>query len=144
MKTKISNNYGWERPEIMHKYSIMWCSRLNFISKEQEFLTKMLKEKVFSIVDVHLTAKAEQLIERLDSLKKEAQSLLGQVSLHRNGLKVLFDGLDNQDDWDYKHAHRKLMIKMHEFDSNNQNLKKEIFRTITAAIKHQKQKQLPL
>ncbi len=144
MKTKISNNYGWERPEIMHKYSVMWCSRLNFILKEQEFLTRMLKEKVYSIVESHLTAKAEKLIEQLEELKKEAHDLLRGVNIHRNGLRVLFDGIQNQDDWDYKHAHRKLMIKMHEFDSTNQCLKKEIFHTITEAIKHQKQKRLSL
>ncbi|WP_159039923.1 hypothetical protein [Christiangramia fulva] len=144
MRTKISNCYGWERPEIMHKYSVMWCSRLNFISKEQEFLTRMLKEKVFLIMDSDLTAKAEKLIEQLDHLKKEAISLLRQVNLHRNGLRILFDKVTHEEDWDYKHAHRKLMIKMHEFDSKNQALKKEIFRTITTAIKHQKQKRLSL
>lgn len=144
MKTKLSNNYGWERPDIMHKYSVMWCSRLNFISKEQEFLKRMLKEKVFSIVDANLTAKAEDLIEKLEELKAEADMLIHKVSLHRNGLRVLFDGINNQDDWDYKHDHRKLLIKMHEFDSKNQCLKKEIFKTISSAIKHQKQKKLQL
>lgn len=144
MKTKLSNNYGWERPDIMHKYSVMWCSRLNFISKEQEFLKRMLKERVFSIVDANLTAKAEDLIEKLEELKTEADMLIRKVSLHRNGLRVLFDGINDQEDWDYKHDHRKLLIKMHEFDSKNQNLKKEIFKTISNAIKHQKQKRLQL
>lgn len=144
MKTKVSNNYGWERPEIMHKYSVMWCSRLNFISKEQQFLKKLLNEKVFSIVDANLTSKTEDLIEKLEGLKKEAEILLHKVNLHRNGLRVLFDGIHNQEEWDYKHNHRKLLIKMHEFDSKNQSLKKEIFKTISDAIKHQKQKRLTL
>ena len=144
MKTKKSNNYGWERPEIMHKYSLMWCSRLKFISKEQEFLKNMLKEKIFTIAESHLIPQAEKLMEELDELKKEADIMVHKIDLHRNGLRVLFDKIDNQDDWDYKHAHRKLMIKMHEFDGKNQCLKKEIFKTITDAIRHQKQKRLML
>lgn len=143
MKAKVSNNYGWERPDIMHKNSVMWHSRLKFILKELEFLNNLLKENVFPITESHLAGKAEDLIEKLGSLEKEVSILDSKVGQHMNGLKVLFDDKkQNQKEWDYKHEHRKLMIKVHEFDSNYQNLKKEIFKTVTAAIKHQKQKRI--
>lgn len=144
MEIQASNNfYGWENPEVMHTYSVMWHSRLNFINKEQEFLAQMLKEKIFNLLQSHLLSRAENLFKQLEQLKKEAQSLIEKVVRHKNGLRIPFDGIESAEDWDYKHQHRKLMIKMHEFDSKNQNLKKEIFRTISEAIKHQKQKLLP-
>ncbi len=142
MRIKQSNNYGWERPEIMHKYSLMWCSRLKFIANEHKFLNNMLKDKIFSFAESHLIPKGEKLMEQLDELQKEAEMLVHKIELHRNGLRILFDGIDNQEDWNYKHEHRKLLIKMHEFDSKNNFLKKEIFRTITEALKHHKQKRL--
>lgn len=145
MKTRISNNYGWERPDIMHKNSVMWHSRLRFILKEVEFLNNLLKENVFPITESHLAGKAEDLIEKLESLKKEVSILESKVSQHKNGLRVLFEEKkQNQQEWDYKHEHRKLMIKVHEFDSTYQNIKKEIFRTVTKAIKHQKQKRISM
>lgn len=143
MKTRVSNNYGWERPDLMHKNSVMWHSRLKFILKELEFLNNLLRENVFPITESHLAGKAEDLIERLESLENEVGVLESKVSKHMNGLNILFDNMkQKQKEWDYKHEHRKLMIKVHEFDSNYQNLKKEIFRTVTSAIKHQKQKRI--
>lgn len=142
MRIKQTNYYGWERPDIMHNYSLMWCSRLKFIANEHKFLKNMLKDKIFSLAESHLIPKGEKLMEELDALKKEADMLVRKIELHRNGLRILFDGLNDQDDWNYKHEHRKLMIKMHEFDSKNSCLKKEIFKTITEALKHHKQKRL--
>ncbi len=143
MKTKASNAYGWESPEIIHKYSVIWHSRLNFILKEVEFLKNLLNNNIFPIVESHLTDKAENFIEQLSELRKEVSLLLKKVTLHKNGVKVLFiKQPPYENEWDYKHEHRKLMIKMHEFDSKYQIMKKEIFRIVKDAIRHQKQKRI--
>ncbi|WP_026934900.1 hypothetical protein [Christiangramia echinicola] len=143
MQTKISNPYGWESPELIHKYSVIWHSRLNFILKELEFLKDLLKNNVYPIVESHLNNKAENYLEELDVLNKEVSSLLKTVTLHKNGVKILFvKQVPYENEWNYKHEHRKLMIKMHEFDSKYQIIKKEIFRLVKEAIKHQKQKRI--
>ncbi|MCH4824383.1 hypothetical protein ML462_14515 [Gramella lutea] len=143
MKTKSSNAYGWESPEIIHKYSVIWHSRLSFILKELEFLKTLLNNNIFPIVESHLADKAEDYLEELAELRKEVSSLLHKVTMHKNGVKILFLKQPlYENDWDYKHEHRKLLIKMHEFDSKFQILKKEIFRLVKDAIKHQKQKRI--
>ncbi|MBT8296151.1 MAG: hypothetical protein KJP01_04750 [Gramella sp.] len=143
MNAKISNAYGWGSPEIIHKYSVIWHSRLSFILKELEFLKSILNNNVFPIVESHLADKAENYLEELDSLRKEVSRLLKTMSLHKNGVKILFIKQAPFDrEWNYKHEHRKLMIKMHEFDSKYQSIKKEIFRLVKDAIRHQKQKKI--
>lgn len=143
MQTKISNAYGWECPEIMHKYSIIWHSRLSFILKELEFLTELLNKNIYPIVESHLSQKAEKFLEKLSDLKKEVSSLLQKVILHKNGVKILFiKQAPYENEWNYKHEHRKLMIKMHEFDGLYQIIKKEVFNTVKEAMRHQKQKRL--
>ncbi|TRO66847.1 hypothetical protein [Christiangramia sabulilitoris] len=141
MRTRNSNAYGWESPEIIHKYSVIWHSRLNFILKELEFLKSLLKNNVFSIVESHLAKTAEDHLEELMNLQGEVSRLLKTMTLHKNGVKILFiKHAPSENEWNYKHEHRKLMIKMHEFDSDYQMLKKEIFKVIKTAIRHQKQK----
>ncbi|MCP9200860.1 hypothetical protein MKO06_13145 [Gramella sp. GC03-9] len=143
MRTKEINSYGWERPDIIHKNSIMWDSRLSFIVKELDFLNSMLNANIYPIVESHLIEKSEVLKEQLKDLKTEVSSLLTKIKMHINGVKILFDkSIKTEEDYNYKHEHRKIMIKMHEFDSSYQNLKKEIFKTVTEAWKHQKQKKL--
>ena len=143
MYTKISNAYGWESPEIIHNYSVIWHSKLNFILKKIEFLKDLLKNNIFSIVETHLTRKGEKYMEELKEMKSEVSSLLNKVTLHKNGVKILFVRQFPYDSvWDYKHEHRKLMIKMHEFDSKYQLIKKEIFGMVKEAIKHFKQKRI--
>lgn len=143
MQTKISNAYGWECPEIMHKYSIIWHSRLSFIIKELEFLKDLLNNNIYPIVESRLSQKAEIFLEKLSDLKKEVSDLLQIITLHKNGVKILFiKQAPYENGWNYKHEHRKLMIKMHEFDSKYQAIKKEIFTTVKEAIRHQKQKRI--
>ncbi|SDR92576.1 hypothetical protein [Gramella sp. MAR_2010_147] len=144
MNTRISNDYGWESPHLMHTYSNVWDSKLNFISKEVEFLKNLLHQNVYSIVGSELSREAEKFIQELGELKIEMSSLIELIHDHKNKLKILFSDLKNtEQSWAYKHEHRKLMIKMHEFDSKYQNLKKSVFRTIKKALKHHKQKFLP-
>lgn len=143
MHTKVTNAYGWESPEIIHKYSVIWHSKLSFILKEVEFLKNLLKNNVFSIVESHLTQKGEEYMEELTEMKAEVSLLLNKVKLHKNGVKILFvRQFPYENEWDYKHEHRKLMIKMHEFDSKYQVIKKDIFRMVKEAIKHCKQKRI--
>lgn len=143
MKIKTSNNYGWERPDLIHNNSVMWHSRLSFILKELQFLNKLLNENIYPIVKSNLAARSEYLIEQLTELKTEVSGLLNELHMHINGLKILFDHTDRtENSWGYKHEHRKIMIKMHEFDSKYQNLKKQIFKIITDALRHQRQKRI--
>ncbi|MDX1761837.1 MAG: hypothetical protein R3218_06750 [Christiangramia sp.] len=143
MKTKVSSAYGWEGPEIMNKYSTIWYSRLNFILKELEFLKDLLNKNIFPIVESHLNMQAEKYLEKLSELKTEVSNLLHKIELHKNGVKALFiKQAPYENEWNYKHEHRKLLIKMHEFDSKYQAIKKEIFRTVKDAIRHQKQKRI--
>lgn len=141
MNTKYSNAYGWESPEFIHKYSVIWNSKLSFILKELEFLRNLLNNNVFPIVESHLARTAEDLLVKLSNLETEVSELLNTMKLHKNGVKILFiKQAPTDSEWNYKHEHRKLMIKMHEFDSYYQQIKKEIFRTVKDAIRHHKQK----
>jgi len=140
MNTRQSNNYGWEKPELMHQNLIMWHSRLSFIIKELDFLNSLLSEHVFSILESNLVIETESLIEKLNLLKTEVSNLLHQVNEQKNELQILFkDAKQGDGEWDCKHHHRKIMIKVHEFDSNYQAIKKNIFSVVKRAIRHKKQ-----
>lgn len=145
MKTRQSNNYGWEKPELMHQNLIMWHSRLNFVIKELDFLNSLLNEHVFPIVESNLAGEAENLKEKLNHLKTEVSNLLMQVNKQKNELQILFkDAGQGDSEWDCKHHRRKIMIKVHEFDSNYHAIKKNIFSVVKKSIRHKKQKKIAI
>jgi len=133
----------WKSAEEMHFSSIQWISELNFIKDEDQFFEDMLKEYTMPIIESHLLSKVKGLIDRLTKYKQKTETLLNKILEHRNGLQIMVDGINQLEEENrYKKEHRKLLIDVNQFSLEYNDLKKEIFETISQALKLQKQKRL--
>lgn len=133
----------WKSAEEMHFSSIQWISELNFIKDEHLFFEDMLKEYTLPIIESHLLSKAKDLIDRLTKHQQKTELLLNKITAHRNGLQIMIDGINQlEEENKYKKEHRKLLIEVNQFELEYNDLKKEIFKTVSQALKQQKQKRL--
>jgi len=133
----------WKSAEEMHFSSNQWISELNFIKDEHQFFEDMLKEYTLPIIESHLLSKVKDLIDRLTKYKQKTETLLNKITEHRNGLQVMVDGINQLEEENrYKKEHRKLLIDVNQFSLEYNDLKKEIFETVSQALKQQKQKRL--
>lgn len=133
----------WKSSEEMHFSSLQWISELNFIKDEHLFFEDMLKEYTLPIIESHLFNKVKDLIDRLIGSKNKAESLLKRITDHRNGLKIMVDGINQiEEEKKYKEDHRSLLNEVKQFSNEYNAMKKEIFETVSQALKQQKQKRL--
>jgi hypothetical protein len=133
----------WKSAEEMHFSSNQWISELNFIKDEHQFFEDVLKEYTLPIIESHLLSKVKDIIYRLTKYKQKVETLLNKITEHRNGLQVMVDGINQLEEENiYKKEHRKLLIDENQFSLEYNDLKKEIFETISQALKQQKQKRL--
>ena len=145
MKNNPSNfrYLEWKSPEEMHFSSVEWISELNFIRDEHSFFEDMLKEYTMPIIESHLIDKVTVLIDQLSSSTKTAEKLYKDIQNHMNELEVMIDGKDEiEKEKKYKEEHRHLLTEFYKFSRNYNRLKKDIFKTVSEALKHQKQKRL--
>ena len=133
----------WKSSDEMHFSCLQWISELNFIKDEQIFFQDMLKEYTLPILESHLLEDAKTLIFKLTDSEKQVENLLKETTKHRNGLQILVDGIDQPDqEKEYREEHRRLLKEVNNFTIEYQALKKDIFTTVTRALKQQKQKKL--
>lgn len=133
----------WKSAEEMHFSSNQWISELNFIKDEHLFLEAMLKEYTMPIIESHLLSKVRDLIARITKYHQKTETLLNRITEHRNGLQIMVDGINQlEEENGYKKEHRELLIDINQFSLEYNDLKKEIFKTVSQALKQQKQKRL--
>ncbi len=133
----------WKSSDEMHYSCLQWISELNFIKDEQVFFQDMLKEYTVPILESHLLEEAKSLIFKLTDSEKQVEDLLKETTKHRNGLQILLDGIDQPDqEKQYREEHKLLLKEVNNFTKKYQTLKKEIFKTVSTALKQQKQKKL--
>jgi len=145
MKNEHSNfrYLEWKSPDEMHYSSVEWISELNFIKDEHSFFEDMLKEYTMPIIESHLTDKVSTLIDRLSESTSTSAKLYSDIQQHMNGLEVMLDKKEEiEKETKYKEEHRSLLTEFYKFSRNYNRLKKEIFQTVSVALKHQKQKRL--
>lgn len=133
----------WKSSDEMHFSCLQWISELNFIKDEQIFFQDMLKEYTLPILESHLLEETKSLIFKLTDSEKQVENLIKETTKHRNGLQILVDGKDQPDqEKEYREEHRRLLKAVNKFTIEYQALKKDIFTTVTGALKQQKQKKL--
>lgn len=133
----------WKSPEEMHFSARQWTSTLAFIKDEHLFFEDMLREYTLPIIESNLVGEIKALIDRLNNSKKEMEALSQKVLKHQNALEILVDGKDQlEEEKKYKEAHRHLLQQMNSFTETFKNLKRDIFKEISGALKKQKQNRL--
>lgn len=140
MKPKPSFNYiEWKSAEEMHYSSLQWLSELNFIKDEHIFFQDMLKEYTLPIIESKLFPQVKAQILALQNSETELFELHKQVTEHRNGLKIMVDGIDQPaEEKTYKQEHRELLNRFISFTEKFHHLKQEIFKNVSLALKKQK------
>ncbi len=132
----------WKSAEKINFSSIQWISELNFMKDEHQFLAEMLTEYTLPIIESYLLSKVKNLIDRLTKYKEKTETLLNKIIEHRKGLLVMVDGINQlEEEKRYKKEHGELLIDINQLTREYNDLKNEIFVTITQALKQQKQKQ---
>lgn len=145
MKTSDKNfrYIEWKSPEEMHYSSLQWLSEMKFVQDEHHFFEDMLKEYTLPIIESNLFTKVKELIEKLSASKEKADKLQVRISKHNNKLDIMTDGVDQpEEEKEYKVEHRQLLKEVNSFSREYNALKKEIFESVSSALKKQKQKRL--
>ncbi|MFZ0489394.1 MAG: hypothetical protein WBV11_16165 [Salegentibacter sp.] len=145
MKTTDKNfrYIEWKSPEEMHYSSLQWLSEMEFVQDEHYFFEDMLKEYTLPIIESQLLSEVKGLIDKLSQSKTKAEKLMKKIREHNNGLDIMVDGKDQpKEEKEYKIEHRQLLKEFNVFSREYQDLKKEVFETVSKAMKKQKQKRL--
>ncbi len=145
MKNK-AHNYRyieWKTPDEMHFSSLQWKSELSFIKDEHRFFEDMLKEYTMPIIESHLFSRIKELIDQLGLSGKDLKVLENRVSEHINRLRSLLENLDEpREGRVYRKEHKEILNDVNHFSRQYKRLKREIFETVSKAMKQQKQKRL--
>lgn len=145
MKTKeINAKYDvWLNAENMHRDSRNWLSELDFAKDEELFLDDLIKSYTLQLIDSKHFTESKKVIEKLNSIQKETDSLLEIVKNHEKGLSIMVDGINEFDkEKAFKNKHVKLIINVKNFLERYRTLKTELFTVVKGVIKEGKQKRL--
>ncbi|MBJ6367499.1 hypothetical protein [Snuella sedimenti] len=133
----------WLSAETMHNASREWLSELNFVKDEQLFLDDLVVAYTLQLIDSKHYKESKHLIEVLSALQVETKNLIETIRAHENGLKVMVDGVDQQEEEaHYKDTHRKLILEVSAFMKRYRALKTKLFALIKNIMKERKQKRL--
>ncbi|MCF4102710.1 hypothetical protein L1I30_13615 [Gillisia sp. M10.2A] len=133
----------WKSADEMDHTTNQWISEMKFIKDEHLFFKDMLKEYTLPIIESNLFPQVKVLIDQLTTSEKKVDTLLKDVQNHKNGIEVLVDLKDEPaKERAYKEEHRNLLQEVNSFTEVYNKMKKEIFATVSQALKHLKQKRL--
>ena len=145
MKTKTPKfrYIDWKTPDEMHFSSLQWQSELNFFKDEHLFFEDMLKEYTMPIIESNLFTRIQELINDLTASEKELKQLQEQVNEHTNRLQRLVENVDEPREGKiYRQEHKNILQLMNDYTKKYKQRKKDIFSSVSEAMKHQKQKRL--
>lgn len=129
----------WNSPEEMHKSCIQWISELDFIKDEHKFFEDLLKEYTLPVLEANLLDNARELVKKLSASEKREKELSTDLKAHRNNLKIMVDKEDQlEEEKKYLEKHKELKAEMLLYKEQFSFLKKEMFSTVTSALKKQK------
>lgn len=145
MKTKqVKPKYvAWLSTETIHNDSIKWLSELRFLKDEQLFFDDLVKSYTLQLIDAKHFTQSKKIIDQLNTLQKETNTLINEVISHEKGLKIMIDGINQlEEENTYKKEHGKLIITVFNFLKKYKLLKTELFSLVKGIIKRNKQKHL--
>ncbi len=142
-KRKIPKYVEWLNADVVHDTSRNWLSELRFIKDEQRFFENLIKAYTLQLIDAEHFPNSKKLVDQLDTLKKKNKSFIEIVKSHENELLIMVDGVDQLKKENlYKAKHRELIVDINKYFKTYRSLKKYLFKTIEAIMKHEKQKRL--
>lgn len=125
----------------MHVMSLSWLSELNFITDEHYFFNDLITSYTHELIDSKSFSKNKNLIDKLSKVLKNNESLIEEIRIHENNLKIMVDGIDQLDEEKkYKENHRKLDQQLGEHLANYKNIKSELFQQMKHILKKKKQR----
>lgn len=138
-----SKFFEWLTAEDMHNASKKWLSELRFIKDEQLFFEDLIRAKTLSLIDNVEFAMTKEIVDAVNRLQKENNSLIKDIEAHENALEIMIDGVNEiQKENLYKKTHRQLLSKVSAYLSNYKKVKTQLFDIITAVMKKEKQNRL--
>ncbi|WP_340065946.1 hypothetical protein [Ascidiimonas aurantiaca] len=134
---------NWKSAEERYKEAGKWLTELNFVCDEQQFLTNLLGEYFIKLSSHDHFPLAKQLVAKLTKCKKNCSELLESVGNHKNSLYVLLDQVEQPyEEREVKATHNELTVKTNTFFHEFKELKKNVYFTVMAIMKHDKEQRL--
>ena len=136
---KAHKKIEWFDASEMHEHSKEWFSELSFIKYEQKFLDQLIQSFAIKPLD-------KNALKLLTDFKKSISEnhirlilLFKQVQKHMNQLEILLDDV-NQPEMEkaYRKAHKKLFMKVNEYQVVFRNIKQAGFSNLTQLLKENK------
>jgi len=142
-KNSIYKFVQWCSPQELHKACLNWISNLEFIRDEQVFLNDVIKNYTLDLLTDELYQKTVQLSNQLQQEEKQITMLLDKLQVHRNGLMLMLDGVDQiEQEKKYREDHFQLKMEIASYEFDYRCTKKEIFDLVAFMFKQRKPKQL--
>lgn len=134
-----TNYLEWKDAEESHAQCLNWISEISFIKDEHKFFEDILKEYTLPVLESNLLEKARALVLQLTQMEQQENILSQRLTAHRNDLKILVDDIDQiKEENRFRDEHLKLEEDILNFKERNRLLKKEMFETISSALKKSK------
>jgi len=141
MKNNISKYtyLEWLSAEEIHDTIKQWLSELNFSKDEQLFLNDLIQSYTQQLITTSFFQESLNSITKLKKLEDDLVPLLKTVQLHEKQLEVLVDTIDQLHmEKAYLETHKELTITINAYIQKNRELKKELFKIISIAMKKEK------
>lgn len=117
--------------EVLHEESREWLNELSFWRDEIAFFYLLMIKKVdknSSDNKSKLTHIQDELLRLSD---KEFKELETNISEHERYLASLFENNSLADERSFREKHRVISFKIHDFEKQMRELKREIFAFVT-------------
>ena len=138
-----ANYVAWLSAESMHNTSRNWLSELLFVKDEQVFFDDLIKSYTLQLIDSKHFDKSKKLVTKLAMIQKETLTLIETVKAHERDLEIMVDKKDQlEEEYNYKNAHRELIVLLNDFFEAYQSIKKQLYKLIKGIIKEINQKRL--
>ena len=129
----------WYDVGEMHEHSKEWFSELSFIKDEQQFLNNMIQSYAVKPLDKIAFKQLADFKKSIAENQYRLISIFKQVQKHMNQLDILLDDV-NQSEMEkaYRKTHKKLFMKVKEYQIGFRNIKQRGFSNLTRLLKENK------
>lgn len=133
----------WRNTEGLHEDARQSISELNFLKDELLFLRSLVSEHALELIYGMSYEDTTKIGADLHTYSNRLQSLLKELKVHSNNLKVLLDDVEEPNELkNYKDRHYKLMLEIINLQGDIKTTKRTIFSMLGTILKKSKQKKL--
>lgn len=133
----------WRNTDGLREDARQSISELNFLKDELQFLRDLISSHALELIYGKTYQEAAKIGADLHICSNRLQSLLKELKVHSNNLKVLLDDVEEPNELkNYKDRHYRLMLEVINLQGDIKTTKRTIFSMLGTILKKSKQKKI--